>query len=132
MMVFYMYSIFTIFKPPILYVCFCNIYLQWISYPIFYRTLFLRFLPVPPEIQSQKKYAYSYYLCHVTSLPNVRQHHLPNLDFFPQRPTLSWTYSIVRTLHPLNTRVPGIMSMKVDTSLRPWCCLSMHYYKLSI
>ena len=46
-------------------------------------------------------YAYSYYLCRATSLPNVNQHHLLNLDPPPQLPTFGSTFSIVRAMHPL-------------------------------
>ena len=55
-----------------------------------------------------------YLLCHATSLPNVIQHDLPNLDVLPQCATLGSTSSIVRTLRSLNTGVPGVMSMEVD------------------
>ena len=75
---------------------------------------------------------YSYYLCHATSLPNVRQHHLLNLDLLSQCPTLGSTSSIVRTMHPLSTGVPSAVSMKVDMGLRPWCSSSMPYYILCI
>ena len=64
-------------------------------------------------------YTYTYYLCHATSLLNVRQHHLPNLDVLSQCPTLGSTSSIVRTMHPLNIGVPGAVSMEVDMGLRP-------------
>ena len=56
-------------------------------------------------------YAYSYYLCRATSLPNVRQHHLPNLDPPPQLPTFGSTASVVRTVHHLNTWASCAMSM---------------------
>ena len=60
------------------------------------------------SLYSHKKmiYAYSYYLCCATSLPNVRQHHLPNLDPPPQLPTFGSTSSVVKTMHPLNTWAP--------------------------
>ena len=75
-------------------------------------------------------YTYTYYLCHATSLPNVRQYHLPNLVVLLQCPTLGSTSSIVRTLHPLNTGVPGAVSMEVDMGLRHdilRICLTTNY-----
>ena len=84
------------------------------------------------KVTKRMIYTYTYYLRHATSLPNGRQHHLPNLDVLPQRPTLSSTSSIVRTLHPFNTRVPGAVSMEVEMSFRPWCSSDLPYYKLCI
>ena len=48
-------------------------------------------------------YTYSYYLCHATSLPNVRQHHLSNMDLPLEHPMLGSTSSIIGSLHPFNT-----------------------------
>ena len=64
-------------------------------------------------------YAYSYYPCRVTSLPNVKQHHLPNMDPPPQLPTYGSTSSIVKTMHPLNTWASYVVSMGEGMGLRP-------------
>ena len=70
-------------------------------------------------------YAYSYYLCRATSHPNVRQHHLPNLDPPPQLPTFGSTSSIVGIMYPLKTWAPCVVSMGMDSGLRSWCYLPL-------
>ena len=77
-------------------------------------------------------YTYSYYLCRATSLPNVRQHHLPYMDSPPQLPTFGSTSSLVRTMHHLNTWAPCPVSMEVDIGIRPWCSLTLPNYILCI
>ena len=63
--------------------------------------------------------AYSYYLCCATSLPNVRDHHLSNMDPPPQLPMYGSMYFVIETMYPLHTWAPCAVSMGVDMGLRP-------------